>query len=283
MDCDLERVELIVVDDEGPSGTLDIVAMYGDRLRIRTVRQSRGGPARARNTGAELAISPIIAFIDDDCIPQRGWLTAILRALSSRPDALVGGPVLNGLPDNAYATASQSIATFVAAHYASGLGAERFFTTNNLAVSAARLRELGGFDGSIPSWTAEDKEFCDRWRRGGREMIWAGDAVVEHFHDLTFRKFVRQHVDYGRGILTFRLRRNARLRKGGKLVPESVSFYRHLITHPLTERREARATMLVALSQIATLAGAISSAIPKGRWGAARAKDSRRVSDLGET
>jgi glycosyltransferase involved in cell wall biosynthesis len=282
MDCDLEGVEVIVVDDESPAGTGEIVASFQDRLRLRVVRQRRGGPARARNTGAESATGSITAFIDDDCIPARNWLAAMLRALSAHPDALVGGPVVNGLSGNPYAAASQSIATFVAAHYASGKGAERFFTTNNFALATARLREVGGFDATIPSWTAEDKEFCDRWRRRGNEMIWVEDAIVEHFHDLTFRKFVRQHFDYGRGILTFRMRRNARAGSGGKIVPESVAFYSQLVTHPLIERRDLRATILVALSQIATLAGAVSSAISTGRWSASRAKQHELAADLGD-
>jgi hypothetical protein len=78
------------------------------------------------------------------------------------------------------------------------------------------------------------------------------------------------------------MRRNARARSGGKIVPESVAFYRQLVTHPLIDRRDLRTTMLVALSQIATLAGAMSSAISAGRWSGSRATKHELVADLGD-
>ncbi|MEJ7737495.1 MAG: glycosyltransferase [Chitinophagaceae bacterium] len=37
------------------------------------------GPAAARNTGWRLAQANLIAFTDDDCLPDSGWLTALLN------------------------------------------------------------------------------------------------------------------------------------------------------------------------------------------------------------
>ena len=87
-------------------------------------------------------------------------------------------------------------------------------------------------------------------------------AAVHHAHALTLRRFVRQHFDYGRGILAFRLKRKPR--KGKRLVPEPAGFYSGLILHPLQQERNARAVravLLLALSQAATIAGAVSAAV----------------------
>ena len=262
MRFDSGRVEVIIVDDGGPDALAPVVSGFCEGLTIRLVRKFNGGPASARNAGAAVARGRFLAFIDDDCVPSPEWIGTLISVLENRPDALAGGPVVNGLPDNPYAAASQRVATFVAKHYAEGRGAERFFTANNFTLSAKCFRELGGFDETIPSWTAEDKEFCDRWRQCGYAMVWVPGAMVHHAHALTLRRFVRQHFEYGRGILAFRLRR--RNRKGKRLVPETARFYSALVLHPLWQERHPRALMtvlLLTLSQAATIAGAITSAL----------------------
>jgi GT2 family glycosyltransferase len=263
MTFDMSRAEIIVVDDSGGNPEVEkVAAQFASALRIRTISKTNGGPASARNGGAYAAQGRFLAFIDDDCVPAHDWLSSLMTVLEQHSGALAGGPVLNGLPDDPFAAASQDIATYVARHYAEGRGRERFFTTNNFALSSARFSELGGFDASIPSWTAEDKEFCDRWRDRGYPMIWVSNARVHHAHALKFSSFVRQHYDYGRGILSFRLKRANR--KGKRIVPESAGFYGGLVFNPLVRERNLRAVRevgLLLLSQAATIAGALVSAL----------------------
>lgn len=259
---DPAHVEVIVVDDGSPVSLDPIGEDFRDRLSIRILRQENGGPASARNAGAAAARGRFVAFMDDDCIPGPLWLQSLVDTLEARPDVLASGPVVNGLPGDPYATASQSIASFVTAYYADGRGTERFFTTNNFTLSTKRFNEMGGFDTSIPSRTAEDKEFCDRWREKGYKMVWIPEAVIHHAHGLTLWRFVRQHFDYGRGILAFRLMRLRR--SGGRFLPESLSFYFRLILHPLGRERlpaALRLMILLAISQAATAAGALFAAL----------------------
>ncbi len=259
---DTGHIEVIVVDDGSPDSLDPIGEDFRDRLSIRILHQKNSGPASARNAGAAAARGRFLAFIDDDCIPGPSWLRSLVETLEASPDVLAGGPVVNGLPGDPYATASQSIATFVAAHYADGRGTERFFTTNNFTLSAKRFNDMGGFDTSIPSQTAEDKEFCDRWRENGYQMVWIPEAVIHHAHALTLWRFVRQHFDYGRGILAFRLMRLRR--SGGRFLPEPLSFYFRLILHPFGRERlpaALRLMILLAISQAATAAGALFAAL----------------------
>jgi hypothetical protein len=146
---------------------------------------------------------------------------------------------------------------------------EPFFTTNNFALSADLFRAVGGFTTTIPSATAEDKEFCDRWTAHGLALAHVPTMVVHHAHDLTLAGFLRQHFNYGRGIFTFRLMR--RRRTTSPLLPEPLTFYRDLLSSPLRRRssfpRERpsyvgrwRLTALLAIAQLATLAGATREA-----------------------
>lgn len=272
-----ESFEVIVVDDGGPEPLDSLVAAYAERLDLRLIRQSRGGPGAARNAGASIARGEFLAFIDDDCRPAAGWLEALLHELRRDERRLLGGPVENALTDNPYASASQYIARFVYHHGETAGAKEPFFTANNMAVAAAWFHALGGFSTAIPSATAEDKEFCDRWIATGLALAPVPTMVVHHAHDLTGIGFLRQHFRYGRGILTFRLMRSRRC--DGPFLPASLRFYAALVSSPLRVprrlRREDSASMylrlpsriarwrlacLLLLAQIATLSGALCEA-----------------------
>lgn len=266
LDYPTSAYEVIVVDDGSPASLASVVAAFADRLNIRLVRQRRGGPGAARNAGAALARGVILAFVDDDCAPDPGWLAALQRHFWGSERTLVGGRIENALPDNPFSETSQLITSYAYDYYERNPHAERFFTTNNFAVRAEDFAEAAGFQTFIPAATAEDKEFCDRWRRMGGRLVYAPVAVVRHAHRLTLRGFVRQHFNYGRGILCFRLLR----RNGGReaIRPEPLSFYTDLLLYPLRESPGARGWTrvgLMVLAQAATVAGALHASLLDAR------------------
>lgn len=263
LDAPRDSFEVVVVDDGGPESLVHVIEPLRQRLSLQLVVQPGNfGPAAARNAGAHAARGEYLVFIDDDCVPARGWLSALAKELRTHPDWLLGGYVENGLPANPYATASQQIATYARRYYEVERANEWFFGTNNFALSAERFRELGGFDTSIPSQTAEDKEFCDRWRRRNYRTAFVPDALVYHSHDLSWSRFVRQHFNYGRGILFFRLKRR---RFAGRLIPEHFAFYWKLILYPGRQSgvggSPLHQTALIMVSQAATATGALWAAL----------------------
>jgi glycosyltransferase involved in cell wall biosynthesis len=257
LDTDVNGFEVVVIDDGGGDPLEPILSLYRGRFALQLIVRPRGGPGAARNDGAALAKGRFLVFIDDDCVPSTQWLSAFERGLAHHPEHLMGGSVANNLPDNPYSSASHRIVTYVQAYYQSKGGNEPFFQTSNLAVSADKFRELGGFDVSIPSATAEDKEFCHRWRAAGQEMSYVADAIVYHSHGLTLRSFLRQHYNYGRGIGYVRLMHFHRLLNS--YIPEPFEFYSGLLfvapSHR-TLRIHLRDTSLMIASQMATLLGA---------------------------
>lgn len=262
----LPELEVIVVNDGGDQPLEPVVAPFRGPLALRLINLRGAGPAAARNAGTATARGRFLVFIDDDCVPAAGWLSALLEQLEAHSNLLLGGRVVNGLPDNPYSTTSQLIATYVFEYYHSGRSREIFFTTNNIAMLTERFRELGGFDTSIPSRTAEDKEFCDRWRARGYPMASVPGAVVYHAHNLTLTRFLLQHFNYGRGILAFRLLRR---RRGARaLIPEPLTFYRNLILAPARDpslQHRWRYVLLLVASQVATAAGALKASLLERR------------------
>jgi GT2 family glycosyltransferase len=237
-------IEIVLVNDGGaalPTGISD----DSEGCVAPTRAPAPGGPAPPRNTGARVARGTFLAFTDDDCRPEPGWLTAFDAALRAQPDALAGGRTLNAI-DNAFAEASQLLADFVSSYFDGG-GAGRFFTSNNMAVSREQFLASGAFDTSFPFSAGEDRELCDRWSAEGRPSVRVDDAVVRHEHALTPRRFVRQHFTYGRGGAAFRQKRAATDRP----VAVEPGFYAKSLAHAWHASPGMRGALYVGLTMLA--------------------------------
>jgi GT2 family glycosyltransferase len=218
--------EVVVVDDGGSVDLAEVMAALPPALEARLVRVPHGGPAAARNVGVASARGARVAFTDDDCRPEAGWLAAFADALDASPDALVGGRTVNGLPQNAFAEATQALMDYLYAYHERHPERPRFFASNNIALSRASFEAIGGFDARFRDAAGEDREFCDRCLARGRRLAFAPQAVVSHEHDLGALSFLRQHFAYGRGARRFHTLRAER--RGAPLHLEPASFYLNL-------------------------------------------------------
>ncbi len=233
LDYPADRFETIVVDDGGSVPLHTLVEGIAPSLKVRLIGQSNSGPATARNVGAEAAEGELLAFTDDDCRPERGWLKALALAHRESPQALIGGRTVNGLPDNYFSQASQDIASFAYDYFNSGSQGPRFFTSNNMATPATLFAEVGGFDTSFPLAAGEDREFSDRWHASGLPFHYEPAAVMYHHHRLSAWRFCRQHFNYGRGGYHFNVVRKAAGR--GPVPREPLRFHFDLITYNLQQ------------------------------------------------
>lgn len=240
-----ERFEVIVVDDGSAVRPRDVIERYAAAIDVRLIETEHGGPAKARNGGATAARGRYLVFTDDDCIPDRDWLSAIAATVEANPGQAVGGAVINALGDDAYSTASQMLIDFLYEYFNVQATGGRFFITANLTFPAKQFRAAGGFDVTFPLAAAEDRDMCDRWREHGHEILYCEEAVVHHAHVLTLMSFMRQHYNYGRGA--HHLHR-ARARRGiEELVVEPPHFYSRLVSFPLGRAPTGRALVLSAL------------------------------------
>src|SRR5271166_6145454 len=226
-----DEFEVIVVDDGGHVDLQPIIAKHRKQIRLTLLRQANSGCGAARNKGTEHASGGWLAFTDDDCAPVPEWLRALDAVATRFPDALIGGRVANGVPNNVYSAASQAISDYFRAHVNRDAERGRFCSGNNFAVPADSYSKLGGFDTSFARAAAEDRDFCDRWLSAGLRIISVADALVLHYRGMSFRDFWRHYFHYGRGAFVFaqtRLRRNA-----GPVSFEGWGFHLGLVLAPL--------------------------------------------------
>jgi len=253
-DYPAERFEVIVVDDGSDVPPEELVASFREHIDVQLLKAQHAGPAAARNFGAKRACGDCLAFTDDDCRPERGWLRAFGARFQNEPKRLIGGRTLNALPQNIYSATSQTIIDVVYEHFNRAESA-LFFASNNLAVPAEGFRSIGGFDERFI--TSEDRDLCDRWLRQGYEMEYAPEALVYHAHPLKLDTLWRQHFGYGRGAFRFH---RARRQRGAERFKPDRSFYLKLLSRPSsTEKRsKAKALALISLllwTQVASASG----------------------------
>src|SRR5438128_8489613 len=79
LDGDTLPAELVIIDQSTDDATERVVRQVASSsaVRVTYVRQPRLGLAASRNAAIAASTRPIVAFTDDDCVPDADWLTAI--------------------------------------------------------------------------------------------------------------------------------------------------------------------------------------------------------------
>jgi glycosyltransferase involved in cell wall biosynthesis len=217
--------QVIVVDDGSPQPlTLD-TSRWAGKFHLTLVRQGNRGPSIARNHGVDFADGEIIAFTDDDCLPQPRWLESIAREVKRHPESLVGTLTYNGLNHDLMAATSQFILELVYNHFNSNPEDAYFLASNNMACHRGPYLKLRGFGTSFIKPGAEDRDFCDRWRMTGRRIRLLPEPLLEHRHPQTITEFLGLHFRYGMGAYRYQAKR--RSRKSGTM-QEDLGFHKSL-------------------------------------------------------
>jgi glycosyltransferase involved in cell wall biosynthesis len=254
-----EEWEIIVVDDGSPR-PVEIGEPYcSETCTWKLIRQANAGPAVARNRGARESAGEFVAFTDDDCLPDPTWLEKLMKRAEQSKRVLVGGTTYNGLMSDMFAHTSQLIVDLVYEHFNADSDNAYFLASNNILCTRRCFDEIGGFSVEYPRPGAEDRDFCDQWRSRGWQIVWERNALIEHRHAQSHKKFIELHFRYGRGAFLYQ---SARKKRNSGTMEEDLSFHSSLpmrVTKRLKRNTErfSRWLLLAALLewQIANAAG----------------------------
>ncbi|HWB66810.1 MAG TPA: glycosyltransferase [Mycobacteriales bacterium] len=166
--------EAIIVDDASTDDTWSVLGHLCRRttLSLRRIRLAANrGPATARNVAWQETSAPLIAFTDDDCAPEPGWLAALAAAAASGADVVQGRTIA----DVDQLQHAGPFSRMLEVDSETG-----FYQTCNIAYRRDWLERLGGFAEQFRYPAGEDTDLAWRARSAGARTSFSRDAVVRH-------------------------------------------------------------------------------------------------------
>jgi glycosyltransferase involved in cell wall biosynthesis len=177
----LDEIEVVIVDNGSTDDTREVLAHLAaaSPLKIRAVTlSSNEGSSGGRNAGWRAANGDVIAFTDDDCLPEPDWLKAGLEAMEDDVDLVQGRTITRRI---------RALERGAGSAVMDGL-----YPTCNVFYRRDALEATGGFDradgaklgfrpGSFGSGYGFGEDTMLAWRvaRSGK-AVFAPDAVVRH-------------------------------------------------------------------------------------------------------
>jgi mycofactocin system glycosyltransferase len=187
---------VVVVDDGSSDDTGEVARAAGAHVVRRAVA---GGPSAARNTGADAARTPLVAFVDADCRPEPGWLAPLLAHFD---DPRVGAvaprivPLSPGASRLGRYEAHRSVLDQGPGESAVGPGTPRpLVPTAALVVRRDALTAVGGLDDVLRF--GEDQDLVYRLAAGSWRVRYEPRSRVAHDHRSSFGAFARRRFQYG--------------------------------------------------------------------------------------
>jgi glycosyltransferase involved in cell wall biosynthesis len=178
-DCPPDAYEIIVADDAASCETGRLVASWAARapcaVRYIPVTETQG-PAAARNRGWHAARGAIIAFTDDDCVPDPGWLRAGVAAFGF-PTA---GDARSGVA-SVFGRIKVPVPPQPTDHERDTAGLETAeHATANCFYRREILCAIGGFDERFTAAWREDSDLAFTVLERHERIVRAPEAVVVH-------------------------------------------------------------------------------------------------------
>lgn len=178
--------EVVVVNGPSTDDTEDILRSHADFVRAESC--AAANLAKSRNIGVAASRGNVIAFLDDDAIPEPDWLDRLAYAYVDPSVGAAGGPVRDddGVNYQQFVVVSDHFtenAFFPTFEAASDAGA---FTQGflrpmgaNSSFRKSALLEIGGFD-EVYAYYAEEVDASLRLIEAGWKIAYIADAEVHH-------------------------------------------------------------------------------------------------------
>lgn len=212
--------EEILVVDNAPSddATKRLVDSWPG---VGYVHEPKPGLNFARNRALHESTTDFLAFVDDDVLVDKHWLTGWRTALAANPDAAAFTGLV--LPSELQTRAQILFEawggfekSFQSIRYGPTLPGHPFYpclggkfgTGCNMAFRRDALLELGGFDEALdtgaPLPGGGDADMFYRVVRAGYPLVYEPQFLVFHRHRRTYEQLRRQYGrSWGKGMMAF--------------------------------------------------------------------------------
>ncbi|MBN3948517.1 MAG: glycosyltransferase [Nostoc sp. NMS7] len=184
--------EVVVVDNGSSDRTREVVELRTHNPRLKYVFEPTIGLSVARNTGAKVASSDILAYLDDDAVACDRWLEVLYFAYNNSKLAIAGGKVTLIWPPGIQQP------RWLSPGLAANLGAYDLGDTTiyieqpgstprglNYSIRRSFLEEIGGFDPHLGRvgknlLSNEELQMTEFALQRGWQVAYLPEALVAH-------------------------------------------------------------------------------------------------------
>jgi glycosyltransferase involved in cell wall biosynthesis len=236
--------EVLVMDQSTSDDTKLIVESFADP-RFVYHKMTRRGACPARNLGGALARADIVAFTDDDCVPESDWISKIKQAFAEDAELQFIFGKLEAPPSDGRNGGYPSFEPEkMLAQGKSGWRIAMVAAGANMSCRKSFLRQLGGFDEllgpNVPGVKSNDASISYKVWRSGMKWVARGDISVLHLHgfrESTSLWDLLTGYSYGSGVNYARFVRRGDARALGLFLLEQMDLVRPPLSRLFRLRR----------------------------------------------
>ena len=192
-----EAYEVIVVDNGSRDSTAAVARRYEQShpglVRV-LIEASRANSYLARNIGIRNSTGEVIAMIDSDCMPVKGWIEAGVRALAAADVDLAGGKITWIQPPQP--ESAQLFDELVHLQNDRSIDAFGRTPTANLFVKRSVIDAQGLFPTHARSGV--DGLWTETASKAGFKLVYVLEAEVLH-PTRRFAELMKKHIRLGSG------------------------------------------------------------------------------------
>lgn len=196
-----DRVEVAVVLDGSTDGSAELARSLPLPFTTHVLEQPNRGIAAARNRGAAAGSAPVVVFLDDDVVPEPGFLAAHARAhrLAAGEHVALGyyPPVLDGGGYWEHALRAWWEDHFRRKGEPGHLWTFLDFVGGNVSLPRRLFAKTGGYDERFRG-RREDLEYAIRLLGAGARFAYHPEARAAHHLDTRLETVLRQQRQEGR-------------------------------------------------------------------------------------
>ncbi len=211
-----DAFEVIIVNNNSSDNTeivcTNFITNHSD-AQFCFINEQQQGASFARNTGAKIAKSPLLCFMDDDAVAEKNYLQRIIHFFNNHPDAGgLGGRIIPryipAKPKWMSYFVSSLVGNFDYAQKVTEFSPNKYPLESNMIIRKEDFFTVNGFNTALPGVIGnyriggEGKEFFLKLKAIGKTIYYDPFIIVEHIVEtkkLTNEYLYRVASGIGRG------------------------------------------------------------------------------------